>query len=156
MITVRRILVATDFSNYSKEALDYASHLAKALKADLFLLHIFETPVYSGIGVSPGVRPKVRQWIKELKAEEAKRLETLAKATERQGVTVHPLFREGIPFLEILEAAQELPADLIVLGTHGRTGLGHVLMGSVAERVVRNAPCPVLTVRPSALGKKKR
>jgi nucleotide-binding universal stress UspA family protein len=154
MITVRRILMATDFSNCSKEALGYASHLAKRLKANLFLIHVFELPVYSDIGVAPSVRPEVQRWLRELKAESARRLEALAKATGRQGVNVRPLIREGSPFLEILEAARELPADLIVLGTHGRTGLAHVVMGSVAERVVRNAPCPVLTVRPKALRRK--
>jgi nucleotide-binding universal stress UspA family protein len=67
----------------------------------------------------------------------------------------HAIFKEGVPFLEILKAAGEMQADLIVLGTHGRTGLAHVLLGSVAERVVRRSACPVLTVRPKAMMEKK-
>lgn len=150
-----RILVPTDFSDYSKEALDYAIHLARMLKAKLYLLHVFEWPVYSDVGVSPGVRPEVYEWIKEIKTESSGKLDRLADEVRRRHVTVHPLFKEGTPFLEILEAAEETRADLIVVGTHGRTGLAHVLLGSVAERVVRKSPCPVLTVRPKVLKGKK-
>jgi nucleotide-binding universal stress UspA family protein len=148
---IRRILMATDFSNYSKEALDYAIHLAKSFDVDLYLLHVFEPPLYSHTGVTPSIQPEVHHWIRELKEEDEKRLNALAEGLKSQGVKVHPVFKEGKPFLEVLKTAEEIPADLVVLGTHGRTGLAHVLLGSVAERVVRKAPCPVLTVRPRAL-----
>jgi nucleotide-binding universal stress UspA family protein len=151
MITLHRILVATDFSDYSNEALEYAVYLARGFGAGLYLLHVFEPPFFSHSGVSPGVRPEVHQWIKEVKEGEAVQLNDLAEKVRHQGAKVHPIFKEGTPFLEILRTAGEIPTDLIVLGTHGRTGLAHVLMGSVAERVVRKAACPVFTVRPKAL-----
>jgi universal stress protein A len=154
-MSLSRILVPTDFSNSSKEALDSAIHLARMLKAKLYLLHVFEWPVYIDAGVSPGVRPEMYEWIKEIKTESSRKLARLAEEVRRRHVTVHTLFKEGAPFLEILDAAKDIRADLIVVGTHGRTGLAHILLGSVAERVVRQSPCPVLTVRPKALRGKR-
>ncbi|MBI3610791.1 MAG: universal stress protein [Nitrospirae bacterium] len=158
MISLHRILMATDFSDYSKEALDYAVYLARHVGGDVYLLHVFEPPFFSRSGVSPNVRPEVHQWIKEVKEEEARKLNALAEEVRHHGAKVHAVFKEGEAFLEILKTEGEIPADLIVLGTHGRTGLAHVLMGSVAERVVRKAVCPVFTVRPkaSAAAKEKK
>jgi len=155
MISLHRILVATDFSDFSKEALIYAIYLARGLGADLYLMTVFEPPVFSHAGVSPGVRPEIHDWIKEIREGETKKLNDMAEEIRHQISKVHPVFKEGVPFLEILKAAGEMQADLIVLGTHGRTGLAHVLMGSVAERVVRKSDCPVLTVRPKSMTEKK-
>ena len=148
MIALHRILMATDFSDYSNEAMEYAVYLARGFGADLYLLHVFELPFFSHTGVSPGVRPEVHQLIMEAKQEAQEKLNKLAEEVRHQVAKAHPIFKEGTPFLEILKTAGEVPADLIVLGTHGRTGLAHVLMGSVAERVVRKAACPVFSVRP--------
>lgn len=148
MISYKRILMATDFSDYSKEALGYAIYLAKQFDAGLYLLHVFEVPTYSHPGVSPGMQPEVQRWIQGLREEAENRLNALKEELEDQAVKVHPILKEGNVFMEILKAAEEIPADLIVLGTHGRTGLPHVFLGSVAERVVRKASCPVVTVRP--------
>jgi glycine betaine transporter len=104
--------------------------------------------------VSPGVRPEIHEWIQEVREAEHENLNKLADRVRHQGPKVHAILKEGTPFLEILHTAGEIPADMIVLGTHGRTGLGHVLMGSVAERVVRKAACPVFTVKPKALAGK--
>ena len=150
MITLHRILLATDFSDFSNEALDYAVYLARGFGADLHLLHVFEPPFFSHSGVSLNVRPEVHQWIMEVKQEAQEKLGKLAEEVRHHGAKVHPIFKEGTPFLEILKTAGEIPADLIVLGTHGRTGLAHVLMGSVAQRVVQKAACPVFTVKPRA------
>jgi nucleotide-binding universal stress UspA family protein len=155
MISYRRILVATDFSDYSKEALDYAIYLAKQFDGGLYLLHVFEMPPYSHPGVSPGMQPDVQRWIQGLREEAEKRLTVLKEEFAPQEVKIHPVFKEGNAFIEILKAAEEIPADLIVLGTHGRTGLPHVLLGSVAERVVRKASCPVFTVRPRVFAHQK-
>jgi glycine betaine transporter len=87
-----------------------------------------------------------------VKVEESARLDVLAERFRSRGVKIQPLFREGVPFVEILKAADELAVDLIVMATHGRTGLAHVMIGSVAQRVVQKAKCPVLTVRPTAFG----
>jgi nucleotide-binding universal stress UspA family protein len=151
MITLHRILVATDFSDYSKEALQYAVHMARSWGADLYLLHVFEPPFFSHAGVAPSMRAEVHQWIRELREEDHQRLNRLAEEVRHQGAKVHSIFKEGTPFLEILKTAEEIPADLIVMGTHGRTGLAHVFLGSVAERVVRRSSSPVLTVRPKEL-----
>lgn len=151
----RRILMATDFSDYSREALDDAVLLAKHFGADLYLLHAFEATLYKVPADPSAVRPGAFEWVRALREEEEKRLESLAAEVRRKGVAVHPIFKEGVPFREIPKAALEVTADLIVLGTHGRTGLDRLMMGSVAERVVRRAPCPILLVRPKALTAKE-
>ncbi|NKE73638.1 universal stress protein [Candidatus Manganitrophus noduliformans] len=161
MAILRRILMATDFSNYSKEALDHAVYLAKNVKAELYLFHVFEQPVYnpaasSRIGAGSIA---VLEWINNVREKERGRLMTLAKEVGRKGIKVHPILKEGIPFYEILKSAEETSADLIVLGTQGRTGLDRFMMGSVAERVAQKAPCPVYVVRPktrAAIKKRRR
>jgi nucleotide-binding universal stress UspA family protein len=152
MAILRRILMATDFSDYSKEGLDHAVYLAKKIGAEIYLFHVFEQPVYnpaasSRIGAGNIV---VLEWIKAVREKERRKLMTLAKEVGRKGIKVHPILKEGIPFYEILRSAEETSADLIVLGTQGRTGLDRFMMGSVAERVARSAPCPVYIVRPKA------
>jgi universal stress protein A len=149
MVNLQRILMATDFSAYSKEALDYAVHLTTKLGGELYLLHVFEPTYFSPGGVLLSVLPEdVHQYVKQVKEEESKRLHALVDDIRHTIPKVHPIFKIGMPFLEIIKTAEEIPADLTVLGTHGRTGMAHVLMGSVAERVVRKSSCPVLTVKP--------
>lgn len=148
--------MATDFSDYSKEALDYAVYLAKTVGADLYLLHVYEIHLLMLSGETLNIRPDVYQWVRDLKEDASKSLEAQSDKVRRLGIQVHPILREGHPFREILNVAGEISADLIVLGTHGRTGLPHVLLGSVAERVVRKASCPVFTVRPKALISEKK
>jgi nucleotide-binding universal stress UspA family protein len=155
MTAVKRILMATDFSPYSREALDYAVYLAQSLDAELHLLHVFEPPFFSHTGVSPSIQHEVQEWIGQNKKEASQTLQALAKEIQTQGVKVSTIFREGTPFLGILKSADEISAHLIILGTHGRTGLPHVLMGSVAERVVRKSSCPVMTIRPKTLRDQK-
>ncbi len=156
MVTLRRILIATDFSDYSKEALNHALYLAKKSKAKLSLLHVFEQPVYNpAVSTRIGARNiAIIEWIKEMKREEGEKL-LLAKEIGRRGIKVRPILKEGNPFREILKAADDLSADLVVLGT-GRTGLDRFMMGSVAERVARKASCPVLIVRPKSRAGVKR
>lgn len=151
MITIEHLLVATDFSACSKEAVDYAIHLGQKMKGRLTLLHVFESPFFYPAEISMGAYPEVYQWLQDFKQEELKKLNTLAEQLRKEGLSVESLFKEGVPSIEIVRTAKEINADLIVLGTHGRRGLSHVVMGSVAERVSREAPCPVFIVR----GKKK-
>lgn len=148
----RRILVGTDFSDPSKEALDYALVLAKQFGAELYLLHAFEEPVYVP-GMTSLAGPQTVEWVHHFRERERKRLETLAGEIREQGVQVHPVLREGSPIREIPKAAEELQADLIVLGTHGRTGFDHLMMGSVAERVAHRAACNVFLVKPKVFRK---
>lgn len=140
MIDFERILVPTDFSEYSQPAIGYACAMADKFDAELHLLHVLEvhissTPVFSGEMVPS-------HHIAESRAAAEKALQDVAPGRNAVRAT-----SEGTVFLEILRYAKENEIDLIVMGTHGRTGLVHVLMGSTAERVVRKAPCPVMTVR---------
>jgi len=140
MLPIHTILHATDFSTQSNHAFQLACALARDYEAKLVVLHVALPPVIGsemGIMIPPGgvdFEDELRQKLTQLRPV---------------GLTipVEHYLREGEPALEILDLAQECQADLIVLGTHGRTGLGRLLMGSVAEAVLRKAPCPVLTVK---------
>lgn len=146
-------MFATDFSPSSQAALEHASDLAQRLGAELAVLHVFERPFYLEPGVSHRlqVRHDVDQWLREVREEAERQLAALAETLRSRGLRVTETFRDGVPDVEIVHAAKDLGADLIVVGTHGRTGLPHMLIGSVAERVVRHSPVPVLTVRPPQL-----
>ena len=146
MIALKNILLATDFSEPSGAALEYAKSLAEAFGASVHVLHVLEdlaahawtTEVY--VAALPGVHEEMERQARE-------RLETVFTAEERARYRAHPELRTGSPFVEIVRYAREQQIDLIVMGTHGRGPIAHMLLGSVAERVVRKAPCPVLTVR---------
>jgi nucleotide-binding universal stress UspA family protein len=146
MIELHRILVPTDFSKYSDVALNYAVALAEKFGAKLFLLHVVQDLalfIPDAVAVAPPIAPPVEQFIAA--ARDALERAVQANNLDRPGVERE--VREGTPFFEIIRYAKEKEMDLIVMGTHGHTGLAHVLLGSVTERVVRKAPCPVLTVR---------
>jgi universal stress protein A len=143
-VRVKSILVPVDFSPPSNRALDYATMLARQFDAKLTLLHVIEpvaTPDF--VAAFP-----LAMEDDELMAAAKERLEKLAKSAGMpRGTVEKTLVRFGRSFHEIAEAARTLKADLIVISTHGYTGLKHVLLGSTTERVVRHAPCPVLVVR---------
>lgn len=144
---IQHILTATDFSSCAQGALKQAVSLAQGLKAKITLLNIFETFFPSADTPSAGDSPGVYRWLENVKNEEKQKLRLTAEIVSREGVEVAVLYKEGNPSAEIIRTAQEINADVIVLGTHGRKGFSHTLMGSVAERVARHAPCPVLIVR---------
>jgi len=139
---INRILVPVDFSTESSHALDYAVDLAGNMRAKIILLHVIE-PVYAG---GDGLALVSQPFAPESSADK-KRLGLIAAKFIPKGVFDKAIVRMGVPYHEITTAAKILRAGLIVLTTHGRTGLSHILMGSTAERVVRHAHCPVLTVR---------
>jgi nucleotide-binding universal stress UspA family protein len=145
---IDKILVPTDFSKGSTTALSYAVMLATEFKAKIVLLHVVSTPVdISGMHVPHFSLDKIMEEMKERAEKEMEDL-LAEKSIKKTGLTFETQVREGVPFLQIIQGAKEQGADLIVMGTHGRTGLEHVFFGSTAEKVVRKAPCPVLTVRP--------
>jgi nucleotide-binding universal stress UspA family protein len=147
-VALRRILLATDFSPNSGEATKYACTLATKFKAELHLLYVFEE--YTGSTYSIGVPlPPPHSRIEEQKQQVAESLVEMIDAEWRSKHSIVRATREGHPFVEIIRYAKDQAIDLIVMGTHGRTGIPHLLMGSVAENVVRKSPCPVLTVRPA-------
>lgn len=145
--SVRRILVPTDFSEPSSYALEMAIELGRRFGAELVLFHAHEMPAY----VFPdGVMPVTPDVLSDLQTAVDGELERLAARVRAAGLRVSRRSAIGVHDLEICRAAEEVDADLIIMGTHGRTGLRHALIGSVAEKVVRKAPCAVLTVRPEA------
>jgi nucleotide-binding universal stress UspA family protein len=147
--TFTKILAATDFSDDSNLALSYAVELAQKFSAEVIVLHVDQplAPVMVS-DLNPGLDVGAMGRIAEEQRLAALReLDQTTARLRESGTKSRGLLKVGAPFLEIISTAQAEGADLIVMGTHGRTGLVHVLMGSVAERVVRKAPCAVLTVR---------
>jgi nucleotide-binding universal stress UspA family protein len=148
--TFAKIVAATDFSEDSNLALSFAEELARKFSAEIIVLHVDQplAPVMMTPELGPAMDVGAMSRIGEEQRLLAQReLDKIVGRLRDGGLKVRSLLRVGSPFLEILHTAQGEGADLIVLGTHGRTGLAHVLMGSVAERVVQKAPCPVLTIR---------
>jgi universal stress protein A len=142
---ITTILVPVDFSAGSDAAVEWAQAIAARFGAALVLLHVVDTTANALVGSPGGVlAPPPPPALYEELREEARR--ALAELGAR-APGARTLLREGTPRTEILAVAKEVGADLIVMGTHGRTGLAHLLFGSVAEYVVRHAPVPVFTVR---------
>jgi universal stress protein A len=140
-MTAQHVLVPTDFSADADYALEYAMTLASKLQARLTLLHVIEPLIVGSVETMPYL------FIQDL---EDKITQTMAPYRARitaAGLSCDYAIVHGVPFHVIVETARTDKVDLIIMGTHGRTGLRHVLLGSVAERVVRLAPCPVLVVR---------
>lgn len=140
---IKRILVPIDFSRSSLKAVDYAIDLAKRNHAELVLVHVIEPMNYA----LPRYLPEPTALLEEQRKEAQDALDRLVERVSKR----HPQCRSevhlGIVYERIADLARTLKADLVIIATHGRSGLAHLLIGSVAERVVRMAPCPVLTVR---------
>ena len=147
MADIKRILFATDFSDNSKYALTFAISFAQKYDAMLYVLHVIQQPSYP-LGmyaeISFDAMDKFSQSISDAVEKE---IQTLKEKDLKGYPKYECMIVHGTPFLEILRTAKEKNVELIVVGTHGRTGLDHVLFGSTAEKVVRRAPCPVLSVR---------
>lgn len=139
---IKRILLATDFSRWARRAEDYACALACSWKASLTVLSVAEFP--------PGLNPDYpvnQQYLADLLKQASSQLADLKVRAKGRGIAVTTRVATGIPSEEAITAAGAEDSDLLVVGTRGKTGLAHVLLGSTAERVIRGAPCPVLTVR---------
>ena len=145
-INLKKILVPQDFSEYSLHALKYAITFSSLFKSDLIVLHVVEPIVYPadfsfGQVSIPAMEEEIRKHSEE-------QLNELIANEVPSGIKVSSIIKVGKPFIEIIEVAKSESADLIIISSHGRTGMDHVLFGSTADKVVRKAPCPVLTVRP--------
>jgi universal stress protein A len=145
-IRLQKILLPTDFSTYSAAATKYACELATRFDAQLHLLHTLEVHLASTPDFAMGI--DLPRYITESRAAAEKALAGVLDPKWAAGRAVIQAVLEGSPKAEIIKYARKENIDLIVLSTHGRTGLPHLIIGSVAESVVRTAPCPVLTVRP--------
>ena len=143
MTRVRRILFASDLSKASAKALGAAVALAKASHASVTIVHVL-TPLAP---VIPGRAINIEQLNREVQLQGERQLAKLVDKAKAAGVRAASLLVEGEPARQIVRAARSKRADLIVVGTHGRTGLDRFFVGSVAQRVVVTAPCPVVTVR---------
>jgi universal stress protein A len=142
---IASILVPIDFSVHSKVALSYAILIAQRFGASLHLIYVVEPTIYpADLGFGQVVLPGVEDELREKGAEE---LEGLIEREIGRRVRATSVVRTGNPHQEILREAEEKQADLIIVATHGHTGVEHMLFGSTADRVVRHATCPVLTVR---------
>lgn len=142
MINLKKILVATDFSEHGAKAVRYGAELAAKFGAELHLFHAIE-PIPITYGEGAYFPPDST---KEIEAAAVRQLDEL-KVDAADGLQVTRKVVEGHPFAEIVKYAKENSTDLVVIGTHGRGAIAHMLLGSVAEQVVRKAPCPVLVVR---------
>jgi nucleotide-binding universal stress UspA family protein len=147
-MTPQHFLVPLDYSPYSDQALAYAIGLATRLSARLTLLHVIHEPM--GVGDMPSALPYPALYLEEIEAEAQRGMQTRLQQVHDAGVQGDTMIMHGVPFQRIIDTAQDQQVDLIIMGTHGRTGLHHVLVGSVAEKVVRLAPCPVLVTRGTA------
>ena len=145
-MTIKTILVPTDFSEPSADALGYAKNLAGVLGASIHLLHVVQDPLAEPWGLE-SYGPMPPDIFRQIKARAQEELEKSLSEADRKTYNATLVTTEGAPFSQIIEYAKMHPVDLIVMGTHGRGALAHAILGSVAERVVRFAPCPVLTVR---------
>ena len=143
----RSILVPTDFSPQATAALEAATDLTRRFESKLTLLHVYGAP---GLIMPEGFVASGPAELRSLLDAIDKSLKALRVSAEAPGRTVETQALQGTPAHDICEFARAHGHDLIVMGTHGRTGLSRFLLGSVAERVVREAPCPVLVVRPKS------
>ena len=146
MIELKQVVYTTDFSDFSGAALKYALSFCTEYKAKLYVVHVIEPPTY--YPEYHDYVPIVEDLLVRAKERMNKELDDVKKLAGQQEMEVEGLIREGTPFVEIIKAARENEIDLIVIATHGRTGLSHAIFGSTAEKVIRGAPCPVLSIKP--------
>ena len=144
-VKMETIVCAVDFSEPSDHALEYALMICSSFGARLMLLHVIEVPFLPSY--SMGGVPDLDLPLEQLEESARERMEEVLSDCREQYDGVEGEVVAGSPFVEIINYAREVRADMIVMGTHGRSGLKHLLIGSVAEKVVRKAPCPVLTVK---------
>jgi nucleotide-binding universal stress UspA family protein len=144
-IVLKRILVPIDFSDHSKKAFRYALSFARQFGAVLEVMYVVEPTIYpSDFGFGQVGFPDVE---KELHEKATQELRSLIEEHGSAKIRAVPVVSTGIPFVEITTYAQAESVDLIIIATHGRTGVEHILFGSTAEKIIRKAPCPVLVVR---------
>jgi len=142
---IKKILVPVDFSDYSKSSLRYAINFVRQFHSELYLIYVVEPVIYPpDFTMGQIAIPSVDFEMDKRASEE---LNKLAHKEIPGDIKVHPIVKTGKPFIEIIETASEENIDLIIIASHGHTGVEHLLFGSTAEKVVRKAPCPVLTLR---------
>ena len=145
MLTMKKILLPIDFSEYSKSALKYAIEFNRAYNAEIILLYVIEPVIYpADFSFGQVALPSMEMEIRE---RGQKQLDALLQKEIPSTMTARALILSGKPFLEIVRTAKEEAVDLIIIASHGHTGIEHILFGSTAEKVIRKAGCPVLSIR---------
>jgi nucleotide-binding universal stress UspA family protein len=144
MIELKKILYPTDFSEYAASARPYVIDLAKKFGAEVTVIHVLMSPSYA---VSPEFAVDLTKIQKDMQAAAESSLAEVRKIFEKEGITTRAILEIGSPFSEIVHTAATDQSDLIIMATHGHGAVKHMLLGSTAEKVVRKAPCPVLTIR---------
>ena len=146
MIKIKKVLFPTDFSDCARHAMGYALAFAEEYKAKLFVLH-----VVPDVHVIPSdmkaLSATLSKLYGELECDANERIKKLIPTRFHEKIMVENIVIRGVPFLEIIKTAKKHETDLIVISTHGWTGLKQAIFGSTAEKVVRKSPCPVLTIR---------
>lgn len=141
---IKKVLTLTDGSELSRVALHYAVEICRQFNAELYLLTVMDkVPSYLDAEISHEIFERMEDILKNEVAN-------CSGYCETAGIECKSEVRSGLPYEEIIKYTKEIGADMIVLSTHGRSGISHILLGSVAEKIVRHAPCPVLTVKPTA------
>lgn len=143
-MAIQHFLVPIDFSPYADQALTEAIELAKPLNARLTLLHVMQ---YMPLAIGEVPPNYYEEYMEDLEADAQQQMRAALYRVHQAGLQADSIISQGVPFQSIIDTALDNKADLIVMGTHGRTGIPHALIGSVAEKVVRLAPCPVLVAR---------
>jgi len=147
MFKLKKVLYPTDFSEASLEALKYAVSFARSCHAKLILMHVVNEKMFSeGLSLARVSAPEALGH--EMTSEAARKLKMLVPAADREGLDSEQVILNGTPFAEIIRYAADNAVDMIVIGTNGHSGVEHMMFGSTAEKVVRKAHCPVLTVKP--------
>lgn len=144
---IRNLLVPIDFGESSTALLDYAVELGASLEARVVVCHVWQVPVY---GFPVGASIPAAELGKAIEESARRALDAIVEERADRGVELQAMLRVGTPWEQILEAAEEIDADLIVMSTHGRKGFPRALLGSVAEKVIRMSSVPVLTLRHEA------
>jgi universal stress protein A len=149
LVDYNHLLVPVDFSKHSKKTIEYATQLAALTGAAIKILHVLQMPefppaFYQGLHM---VHDPMKTHLEAAKLAASSELSLFCEQIFAQGIEAEPILRVGNPYEEIVNVAKETGVDLIVIGSHGKTGPGRLLLGSIAERVVQYAPCPVLVVK---------
>ena len=145
MPQISRIVVPIDFSEYSKKAFRYAIELAQTFSAEMILVYVVEPIIYpADFSFGQLALPSMERELQERGHEQ---LDTLIQKEVPEGINARCVIRSGKPFVEIIQTANDEQADLIIIATHGHSGIEHALFGSTAEKVVRKSVCPVLSIR---------
>ena len=153
---IKRVLVPVDFSGDSLNALAYARGLVKLFNAEVVLVHVIEPIYYAAPADMYMASPNLATIIDEQQRMAAQQLKRIAADLEKKGHRVRAILKNGSPAQVIIDTARRTGIDMIIMSTHGHTGLAHLFMGSVAEKVVRTATCPVLTVRSTLLKRRRK